>query len=136
LIKSTFEAYLICESNIDFLPSTTSTEHGNYKTMKEILKTHLPIIKQICGEHHVKSLWAFGSVTTEDFSEESDLDFLVEFKPIKDDPDFGEYADNYLELMLSFEDLFKRKVDLVTIKPEMNAYFLKAIEKQKVRIYG
>lgn len=104
--------------------------------MKNTIKNKLPQVQKICGEHFVKSLWLFGSVTTAGFTTQSDIDLLVEFQPKNWDKDYGDYADNYLELLTSFEDLFKRKVDLVTVKPDMNPYFLKIIENQKVQIYG
>lgn len=104
--------------------------------MKEIIQKNLSQIKEICGEHHVKMLWAFGSVVTDKFTEKSDVDLLVEFNRAFFKDDYGEYADNYLELMFAFEDLFKRKVDLVTVKPDMNPYFLKIVEQQKVQLYG
>ena len=104
--------------------------------MKKVIKSKLPDVQKICGEHFVKSLWLFGSATTEAFSDESDIDLLVEFQQRKWEKDYGDYADNYLELMASFEELFQRKVDLVTVKPDMNPYFLRIIENQKVQIYG
>lgn len=104
--------------------------------MKKVIKSKLSDIQKICGEHYVKSLWLFGSVTTDAFSTKSDIDLLVEFQNKNWEKDYGDYADNYLELLTSFENLFKRKVDLVTLKPSMNPYFLKVIENQKVQIYG
>ena len=34
----------------------------------------------LCHQHHVRRLEAFGSVLRDDFSEESDVDLLVEFE--------------------------------------------------------
>ncbi len=104
--------------------------------MKKVIKSKLPDVQKICGEHFVKSLWLFGSATTAAFSDQSDIDLLVEFQPKSREKDFGDYADNFLELLTSFENLFKRKVDLVTVKPDMNPYFLKVVENRKVQIYG
>lgn len=100
--------------------------------MKPILQTRLPQIKNICGKHQVKRLWAFGSVTEESFSEKSDVDLLVEFE----DMDLMDYADNYFDLQSAFESIFKRKIDLVTTNSLANPYFIRAVERQKVLLYG
>lgn len=36
-------------------------------------------LKQFCEKHHIKALSVFGSALRDDFSETSDVDFLVEF---------------------------------------------------------
>ena len=38
-------------------------------------------IGAFCREHHIVRLALFGSVLREDFSDESDIDILVEFEP-------------------------------------------------------
>ncbi|MBF0204298.1 MAG: nucleotidyltransferase domain-containing protein, partial [Desulfamplus sp.] len=40
------------------------------------------IIKQYCQEYDVEKLYAFGSVTTNNFSDDSDIDLLIKFKNI------------------------------------------------------
>ncbi len=37
-------------------------------------------IAEFCRRHHIKALSLFGSATREDFSPDSDIDLLVEFK--------------------------------------------------------
>ena len=36
-------------------------------------------LQQLCKKFNVKELYLFGSATTDNFSEDSDLDFLVKF---------------------------------------------------------
>ncbi|MGK7389518.1 MAG: nucleotidyltransferase family protein, partial [Candidatus Cyclobacteriaceae bacterium M2_1C_046] len=36
-------------------------------------------LKQLCKKYNVKELYLFGSATTDDFSADSDLDFIVKF---------------------------------------------------------
>lgn len=55
----------------------------------------------------VKSVGIFGSFAASRQTAKSDVDVLVEFK--KEDKTF----DNYMELKLFLEQLFKRRVDLV-----------------------
>jgi uncharacterized protein len=38
-------------------------------------------IEAFCRKHHIRRLALFGSVLCDDFTDESDIDVLVEFKP-------------------------------------------------------
>jgi len=38
-------------------------------------------IEAFCRKHHIRRLALFGSVLREDFTDESDVDVLVEFEP-------------------------------------------------------
>jgi len=100
--------------------------------MKSILNTNLNEIKTICKNRFVKSLYAFGSVNTDNFKPESDVDLLVEFGDI----DIEEYADNYLDMCGELELLLNRPVDLVTIQSVKNPYFKKAVENTRQLIYA
>ncbi len=69
----------------------------------------------------VKKLALFGSYAEKKASEESDLDFLVEFEEGR-----GGFKD-YIHLLQFLEDLFERDVDLVKrhlIKDELKPYIL------------
>lgn len=88
-------------------------------------------IAGLCEKHKVKSLYAFGSVCTEHFNEQSDVDFIVSFKDIA----LFDYADNFFGLKEELEKALSRPVDLVTEKTIQNPYFLKVVEKTKTRIY-
>ena len=44
-----------------------------------ILDQHSNIIKKLCVSHKVKRLYAFGSVLTDRFNSESDIDLIVDF---------------------------------------------------------
>ncbi len=88
-------------------------------------------IRQLCIKYNVKRLFAFGSVTTEQFTDESDIDLLVSFMPMSPE----DYADAYFDLADSFEALLKRPVDLVTERSLKNPYFIDSINKTKSKIY-
>ena len=100
--------------------------------MNSIINKNIDKIRNVCKQHHIASLFAFGSVVTENFNEKSDIDLLVSFKPL----DFGEYADNYFQTAESFEKIFGRRVDLVTDKSLSNPYFIKSVNSSKQLIYG
>jgi predicted nucleotidyltransferase len=77
-------------------------------------------------------LFSFGSINTDRFNNNSDIDLLVEFGPI----DIEEYADNYFDLIEDLEDLLQRRVDLVTIKSVKNPYFKKEVDKTRQLIFA
>lgn len=58
----------------------------------------------------VRRLGLFGSFVREEQSRGSDLDFLVEFEPGK------KSFNNFMDLAFFLEDIFDRKVDLLTIE--------------------
>lgn len=88
-------------------------------------------IKKLCESHKVRNLYVFGSVITNDFSDKSDIDFVVDFKT--DDP--IDYADNYFALKFSLEDLLKRPIDLLEQKGLKNKYIIESINNTKKLLY-
>ena len=99
--------------------------------MKEI-NLHIDQINQLCDANNVKSLFAFGSVTNNKFNADSDIDLVVEI--LENDP--LSYADNYFNLKLQLEKLFKRHIDLLEQKAIKNPYLKSQIETTKILIYG
>ncbi len=99
--------------------------------MKELTK-HIDQIRKLCGSNNVKSLFAFGSVLTEDFRKESDIDLIVDI----DEKDPRAYSDRYFNLKFQLEHLFQRKVDLLEQKALKNPYLKEKLEHTMVRIYG
>ena len=100
--------------------------------MNYLIANNISEIKVLCIAHNVKSLFAFGSVCTERFNQESDIDLLVSFNPM----DYGDYADTYFELADKFELLFNRPVDLFTDKSLSNPYFIDSVNETKIQLYG
>lgn len=100
--------------------------------MQKLLTENIDTIKNLCETHNVKSLFAFGSVCTENFNDSSDIDLLISFNQM----DYGDYADAYFELAEKFEDVFHRPVDLVTEKSLSNPYFIESLNKTKTLLYG
>jgi predicted nucleotidyltransferase len=89
-------------------------------------------INKLCKQHHVKSLYAFGSVLTDKFNSNSDVDLIVAFDkmPVED------YADNYFDLKFSLQDIFNRSIDLLEEQAIKNPYFRQHIDHNKQLIYG
>jgi predicted nucleotidyltransferase len=99
-----------------------------------IIEDNMQTIAQLCTRFRVLRLELFGSGLTQDSLDplRSDLDFLVEFLPLKQ----GEYADTYFGLLEAFEDLFHRHVDLVMTRAIRNPYFLESINRHRKVLYA
>ena len=65
----------------------------NYKHMN-ILYQHIDQIKRLCELNKVTTLFAFGSVTTDRFKQDSDIDLVVEI----DDNGPISYSNKYFNL--------------------------------------
>lgn len=89
-------------------------------------------INRLCSQHKVKRLYAFSSVLTDNFNENSDVDFIVDFEPI----DIAKYADNYYDLKFLLENLLRKPIDLLEDKALKNPYFREVVDKQRQLIYG
>ena len=96
------------------------------------LQNHTTDISELCKTHKVKTLYAFGSVLTDKFNVESDIDLIVDFQPLN----VLDYADNYFDLKFSLEDILKRPIDLLEDKAIKNPYFRQTINQQRQLIYG
>jgi predicted nucleotidyltransferase len=97
-----------------------------------LINQNIEFINTLCKSHKVKSLYAFGSVLTDKFNDQSDIDLIVNFGDVQ----LLDYADNYFDLKFSLEDTLKRSVDLLEEKAIKNPYFKKAVEKNMQLIYG
>lgn len=97
-----------------------------------VLEEHISDINKLCSKYKVRHLFAFGSILTEKFNKDSDIDLIVDFEPI----DVSLYADNYFDFKFSLQDVLKRPVDLLEDKAIKNPYFRQVINQQRHLIYG
>ena len=84
----------VCVKVNDCTQATLLGEDNLKAIMNSIIENNKQQIMELCKKHHVKKLYVFGSVMREDFSRESDIDFLYEFDTSKinfDDLDNAEY---------------------------------------------
>lgn len=80
----------------------------------QLLKDHRSELDQF----GIDALYLFGSVARDEESTQSDVDILVSFRT-------KATFDQYMDLKFFLEDLFDRKVDLVTeagLRPEIKSY--------------
>ncbi len=100
--------------------------------LTEEISKHHSSLKEICKKHNVKSLYAFGSSVNDKFNpDKSDIDLLVQI----DVADPVERGEKLISLWDSLEDLFQRKVDLLTEDSIRNPFLKKSIDTTKVLIY-
>ena len=86
------------------------------------IRKNLSLFSDICKNHGIKSLYAFGSSVTEQLVEMEDMDPL-------------EKGEKLLSLWDKLEDFFQRKVDLLTQKSLKNPFLLENIDKTKILLY-
>jgi len=96
------------------------------------LEAYVKEIELLCKTHKVKSLYAFGSVLTDSFNEQSDVDLVVDFANVE----LENYADNYYDFKFSLEDIIQKPIDLLEEKAIKNPYFRESINQQRQLIYG
>ena len=97
-----------------------------------IIEKNFDQLKEICTHFSVSKIYAFGSVLTPQFDDnQSDLDFVIEMKNMPP-LDRGE---KLIGLWEALEDLFAKKVDLITDQPIKNKYLRESINNSKQLIY-
>jgi predicted nucleotidyltransferase len=89
-------------------------------------------LQRLCEKYDVNTMYLFGSVTSDHFNETIDIDIIISFKELP----FDRYTDNYFELHEKLEELFNRKVDLLTERSLSNPCFIQSIEETKQLLYA
>lgn len=101
-------------------------------TVMKLIQRNIAQIVALCEKHKVESLYVFGSVLTDRFNDESDIDFVVVFDKAK----VEDYFDNYFDFKYALEELFNRSVDLVEDQTIKNIYLRQNVDASKQLIYG
>jgi predicted nucleotidyltransferase len=92
---------------------------------KEIIYAELKRHKMVLEQYGVNQIGLFGSFVRDEGTEESDIDFLVDFEPGK------KTFDNLMDLAFFLEDIFQRKVEVLTrqgLSPYIGPHILKTVE--------
>ena len=97
-----------------------------------LVELNIEKIKNLCVKHKVNKLFVFGSILKDTFTNESDIDLVVDFEKL----DLSDYADNYFDLKDQLESIFNRPVDLLEEKGIRNPFLRKQIDNEKRLIYG
>lgn len=94
--------------------------------LKEIERLVLPA----CKKFEVKRLDVFGSVARGEQKDPRDIDFLVEFDKPRHRP-----SKRFFGLLHHLEDVFDRRVDLVTTSGIRNPYFRDRVMRERKTVY-
>jgi predicted nucleotidyltransferase len=81
--------------------------------------------KDVIAQYGVKSIGLFGSFVKDSVNDNSDVDLLVDFIPEK------KSFDNFMDLAFLLEELFGRKVEIVTpqsLSKHIGPYILMEVE--------
>jgi len=89
-------------------------------------------LHELCKKFNVKELYLFGSAVTDNFSEQSDLDFMVKFNR----QDFEGAFDQFIDFKQELERMYGRPVDLYNLKKFRNSIFQKEIERTRKLLYA
>src|SRR5436190_18520512 len=94
------------------------------------IEKYRPKVEAVCKELELRNLDLVGSATRSDFHNNSDLDFLVTF-----DGD-SKLFHRYFDLKERLQAIFGRPVDLIEERALRNPYLRRALEKDRIKIYG
>jgi predicted nucleotidyltransferase len=99
--------------------------------LPSIFKNKAVAIEQLCRENKVGKLYLFGSALKPNYSKNSDVDLIIEIE--EENPILkGELL---MKSWSDLENIFKRKVDLLTSKNVKNPILKKSIEENIQLIY-
>ena len=107
--------------------------------MQPIITENLERLRTICAAYPlVKRLYVFGSAVREDFTENSDVDLLVDLieGDMNKEADLRERYRTIADLRETFEGTFGREVDLLTFEQIKNPYFIQALNRTAQKVYG
>lgn len=101
-----------------------------------LIEMNIDRIVTLCKKYKVAKLWVFGSILTDRFSDESDVDFSVNFDEETINRENLDWADIFFDFMHELEELFGRRIDLVCDDEVKNEYFRHELDATKQLIYG
>ncbi len=99
--------------------------------MNKIVTDKMDELKQLCKDYDVKSMYAFGAVCTDLFDDKSDIDFMIIFE----DNSVVRNSSKYVELHYRLQELFGRRIDLLTDLSLSNPYTRDRLEQTKQLIF-
>jgi predicted nucleotidyltransferase len=100
--------------------------------LSSAIHRNLPAFIAICEKNSVEKMFAFGSSISDEFNtDSSDFDLIVEI----DESNPVIKGEKLIDLWDNLEQLFSRKIDLLTMNSLKNPYLLKEIESKKIKVY-
>ena len=112
--------YLICRKYLDM----------------HLIEKNINVINEICKKYRVRKLYVFGSILTDRFNEQSDVDFSVDFDRKTIAEEKLDWADLFFDFIHDLEITLKRNVDVVVDDYISNPVFRNEVDLTKQLIYG
>ena len=101
----------------------------------KLVERNMQTIIALCQMmYKVNKLFVFGSILTERFNKESDIDLVVDFNK-KDITDYFDNYYNYYNLKDSLQEVLGREVDLLEEQAIKNPYLRNSVDSSKMLIY-
>ena len=92
-----------------------------------LIESNMDKIIALCKKYKVSKLFVFGSILTNRFNKENDVDFIVNF----DKAQVTDYFSNFFDLKYALEDVLGREVDLLEEHAICNHYLKENIERKR-----
>lgn len=102
----------------------------------KLIERNIQKIIELCKKYRVKKLYVFGSILTDRFNDDSDIDFSVDFDSESINREQLDWADIFFNFLHELENLFERKIDIVFDNNIKNKYFKRELDQTKQLIYG
>lgn len=96
-------------------------------------QAQIPSLSKLFKNSRIKSVYAFGSVISDNFNKDSDIDLLINFEDGLEPLQKGEIR---WHLHDTLRDLFNREIDLLIESSLKNPYFIQEINEKKQLIYA
>ena len=94
----------------------------------KLIERNMAEIVALCEKHKVKQLCVFGSILTNRFRKDSDVDFIVDFAP-------HATVFDYVDMQESLSGILGRKVDVVdSFVLGRDSRFTRQVMKERVAI--
>ena len=93
----------------------------------KLIENNIQKITALCKKYKVNKLFVFGSILTNRFNDNSDVDLVVSFNKAE----VNDYFDNYFDFKYSLGE-----VDLLEEQTIKNPYLKKNVDATKALIYG
>ena len=111
MLKYLFVFHILNKKRIHLMKDYSSNE------ILDILKKH----RDLLVKYGVRRIGLFGSFARNESTDQSDIDLIVDFEE--------KTFDNFMDLSFALEDIFNRKVDLLTNK-SISPYILPYVQNE------
>lgn len=102
----------------------------------KLIEMNMTKIIALCHKYKVAKLWVFGSILTDRFNDDSDIDFSVNFDSEIINREHLDWADNFFDFIHELKLVVGREIDMVCDDAVENPYFRKELDSTKQLIYG